>query len=110
MEKSTSTYMPGLSRLGKNISDVHHYFLETYKEKRKEIVDGLSFFKDDLSERTGRYIDHVTLPINNFLKDVAQIEKEFKEEISKGEEYCICIDGKMIPASEVLSLSMEENY
>lgn len=106
MEKSTSTYMPGLSRLGKNIGQVHNYFIE----KRKEIADGLSFFKDDLSERTGRYIDHVTLPVNNFLKDVAQIEKEFKEELSKGKEYCICIDGKMIPASEVLSLSMEENY
>ena len=106
MEKSPNTYMPGLSRLGKNIGQVHNYFIE----KRKELAVGLSFFKEDLSERTGRYIDHVTLPINNFLKDITQIEKEFEQEISKSGEYCICLDGKMIPASEVLSRSMEENY
>jgi hypothetical protein len=48
--------------------------------------------------------------VNNFIKDITQIDKEFEEERMKNEEHCIFMDGKMVPAAEVLNMSMEENY
>lgn len=112
MEKSTT---PGMlySAIGKNLDSVQHYLKETYVEKKAAIAEGLSFFKDELSntfDKTGRYINHIALPVNNFLKDMAEIERELKEELSRDGEYCICLDGKMVPASEVFSRPMEENY
>lgn len=105
--------MQRLYAFSKNLAAVHHYLKHAYQEKRHAFTEGLSFFKEEFSgklDNTGRYIDHVTLPINNFLKDIHQIEKEFKEEVNKSTEYCICIDGRMVPASEVLKCSVEENY
>lgn len=103
MEKTLPTKLQQLSALSKTLGhSVHNYFTES-----------LSFFKDELSDsigKTGRYINLLTLPVNNYLKDIAQINKEFEEEIKNNAEYCICLDGEMVPASEVLSRPMEENY
>lgn len=111
MDKSIFLPPYRLSALGKNLGTVHNYLKDTFAEKKKGLADGLHFFKEELSGTTGKCIDLVTLPINNFLKDVGQIEKEFKEEFTKSTEYCICLDGEMVPASEVLSrYTMEENY
>ncbi len=102
------------SAFEKNIDAVQHYIKNTFNETRKEISDGLTSFREGLTDRlnkTGAYIKNdLVLPVNNFIKDIAQIESEFAAEQKNNAEYCICIEGKMIPAEEVLKMPMEENY
>jgi hypothetical protein len=66
-------------------------------------------FNDTFGDKQS-YINLLTLPVNNFLKDLSQIERDFEAELKKNNEYCVCLNGKMIPANEVLSMPMEENY
>lgn len=107
MEKTTGLLLPN------NVDAVQYYIKSTFSETKREISEGLSSFKDGLSDtihKTGNYINNLVLPVNNFLKDLTQIEKEFEEEKTRNETYCICLDGQMIPAEQVLNLAMEENY
>jgi hypothetical protein len=114
MEKATSLLqLPDSSLLEKNVDAVQYYIKNTFTETRREISESLFSFKDGLSDtmhKTGSYINNLVLPVNNFLKDLTQIEKEFAEENTRNEVFCICLDGQMVPAEEVLNLPMEENY
>ena len=79
-----------------------------------------SFFKEGLNDLKTSVVNApselLKLPINNFLKDAAQMEKEFREEVerlnkSRNEnEYYFLLNGRVLEASEVLKLPMEENY
>jgi hypothetical protein len=115
MEKSTAAFgQPNSSALGKNIDAVHDYFKNTVSETKKEIGEGVSQFKEGITDKlnkAGSYIKNdLALPVNNFIKDVSQIENEFEAERRNNAEYCMCIDGIMVPAEEVLKMPMEENY
>ena len=114
MEKTTGIlHLPNSTVLIRNIDTVQTYFKNTFSETKKEISESFSSFKDGITgtfNKTGAYISDLVLPVNNFIKDISQIEEEFEEERKKNEEYCICLDGQMIPATDVLNLQMEENY
>jgi hypothetical protein len=113
MEKSTTSRQHHLAAFNKNFNTVQHYLKDSFNEKRQEIKESISFFKEEFSgmfDKTNRYFNLATLPVNNFLKDLSQIEKEMEAECNRSNEYCICMDGKMIPASEVFARPMEENY
>ena len=114
MEKNMGILnLPDTSILEKKVDAVHNYFKDTFNETKREISEGLSSFKEGISgtlSKTGSYINNLVLPVNNFLKDVTQIEKEFEEEKIKSEAYCICLNGQMVSAEDVLNLPMEENY
>jgi len=72
-----------------------------------------SYFKEELSPPVGPSHapgNNFTRPVNNFLKDPTEIEKELVEEIAKTKEFCICMNGRYVPVSEILSMPMEENY
>ena len=45
-----------------------------------------------------------------FLKDFTQMEEEFRQELTKRNEFVICLEGEMVTENEVLSRPMEENY
>lgn len=103
-------YAAGLTR---NIDAVQNFVRNTLQDTKKDIGEGLHYFKDGIAgrfHRTGSYLNSLVLPVNNFIKDVTQIEQEFELERIKNSEYCICLDGQMVPASEVLKMDMEENY
>lgn len=115
MEKTTGTLsQPNSSALGKNIDAVHGYFKNTFCDTKKEIGEGFNLFKDGLTDkinRAGSYIKNdLVLPVNNFIKDISQIENEFEAERGSNAEYCLSIDGIMVSADEVLKMPMEENY
>ena len=50
------------------------------------------------------------LPVNNFLKDFSEIEKELKTEFCKDSTQFMTLDGKLVPVEQVLASQMEENY
>lgn len=79
-----------------------------------------SFFKEGLNDLKATVANApsglLKLPINNFLKDAAEMEKEFREEVERlnkarsENEYYFLLNGKVLEANEVLKLPMEENY
>lgn len=96
-----------------SVNAVHDFVKKSMQEKKQVIAHGLSNFREGLAgafAETKSYANLLTLPVNNLLKDIVQIEREFREELVKDQEYYICLDGKMMPASQVLSMKMEENY
>lgn len=113
MENTQGIDLPHSTVLIRNIDAVQSFVKSTLNETKKEIGDGLSFFKEGIAEKihkTGDYLNSLVLPVNNFIKDINQIEQDFEAERRKNEDYCICLNGRMIPAAEVLNMPMEENY
>jgi hypothetical protein len=68
------------------------------------------FFKENLQFRNHTGDDGFELPVNNFLKDRLEISHEFHQAKRMKHDFSICLNGKMVSASEVLRMNMEENY
>lgn len=113
MQHSSPKHLSRLLFFAENLNAIHDFVKKSVKEKRQVIAEGLSNFKEGLAGALGEtksYVNLLTLPVNNFLKDISQIDSDFEEELKKNSEYQICLNGKMIPANEVLTMPMEENY
>src|SRR5258705_3939288 len=106
--------------LDENKMTIHSFIRQSYNQVKKHwdegvsfIQDGASFFKDEFSaiyNKTAQYIDRMMLPVNNFLKDMQQIDTELKQEISKESTELVFLDGRMVPVDQALAMPMEENY
>lgn len=102
-----------LEAVNGGINSIYDFLKNSYNEQKEKLSEGVSFLKDGLSDaidKTRSYVNIFAFPINNYLKDFTQIEEEFKQETSKSQEYCICLEGEMVTEGEVLSRPMEENY
>ena len=113
METTTTIPVNEVSTLRENLYSVQGYVVNSIKDKRQAFAEGFAHFKEGLSQAfhdKKNYVHLLTLPINNFLKDITQIEKEFEEELKKNTDYYVPLNGKMVPANEVLCMPMEENY
>ena len=75
------------------------------------IQDGVSFIKEELVsiyDKTGDCLNGMALPINNFLKDISQIDSEFQQQdINSSGQSMGCT---IIPIEVALLSPMEENY
>ena len=71
---------------------------------------GSSFFKENLLSRSDSGNSSYELPVNNFLKDRIEINQEFQYARSTKHDFSLCLDGKMVSATEILNMRMEENY
>lgn len=112
MEKSSANPVNN-TVLPENILTIHGFLNDSYQQAKQHISDGVSFFKNELfsiHDKSSCYISRMMLPVNNFLKDIAQIETEFEQELKKASSHCLCINGEMVPAEVILSQPMEENY
>jgi hypothetical protein len=107
--------------LDENKITINSFLKQSYGHAKKGledgvnlIHDGVSYIKEEFSsfyERTGEYLNKMVLPVNNFLKDLTQIESELQQEISKdSSSQLICLNGVMVPVEQVLNRPMEENY
>lgn len=99
--------------LDENKMTIHSFLRQSYNHARKQLEDGVSFFKEEFStiyDKTGQYIDRMLLPVNNFLKDIKQIDSELRQEINKDPTELICLDGKILTIDQALCQPMEENY
>ena len=111
--KNKSLFPVKLDAVNESMNSIYDFLKNSYQEQREKLSEGVSFIKEGLSDaidKTRSYVNIFAFPINNFLKDFTQIEEEFKQETTKSQEYCICLEGKMVPETEVLSRPMEENY
>ena len=63
-----------------------------------------------LSEQAGNYFEQMARPVNNFLKDLAEIEREFRSEIDSDVRVYATGVGRIIPIEEAIKGCGEENY
>ncbi|OSZ80598.1 hypothetical protein CAP36_04925 [Chitinophagaceae bacterium IBVUCB2] len=108
MEKSTP------NQLNDNMLTIHGFLNDSYQQAKQHIQEGVSFLKTELfsiHDKSTCYINRMMMPVNNFLKDITEIESELQQELTKDASHCLCIDGQMVPAEVVLiTQPMEENY
>ncbi|RYY50722.1 MAG: hypothetical protein EOO06_02900 [Chitinophagaceae bacterium] len=80
----------------------------------ENIQAGFSYLKDGLNAAIDKTADsfhsRFATPVNNFIKDFGQIEKEFQSAQETSQVFRICLNGTYVPASDVLNMPMEENY
>lgn len=111
MENKTSSIVkPGI--LSENMFSISSYIKQSYNLAYKQVQGGVNFIKGEFSglyDKTTDYINRMTLPVNNFLKDIADIEEDFRRELG--------IDGGIPPAPGIVPINialasgpMEENY
>ena len=106
--------------LNENKHTIHSFLQQSYDQAKKQleggvslIQDGVSFIKDEfnaLYDKTGHYLNRMVLPVNNFLKDLTQIDTELQQESGQGTPHLIPMNGVMLPVEQVLNCPMEENY
>lgn len=63
------------------------------------------FFKDSYQEQKEWLADSIA-----FIKDLSQMDEDFRRELNNKNEYRICLEGEMVSEKELLSRPMEENY
>lgn len=106
--------------LSENKLTINSFLKHSYDNAKKGIEDGVhliqdgvSFIKDEFSalyDITGVYLNKMVLPVNNYLKDLSQIDSEFQKENAKDYPHLICLNGQMVPVEQALAGPMEENY
>lgn len=96
-----------LGLLTENIEKVKNKISNVIDEKREMISENFSYFKSELSQIAVKVIP---LPVNNFLKELSDFERDFRNEVMNRNEFLIMLDGELVTESEVLSRPMEENY
>lgn len=104
-----SLVQPGI--LDENRLTIHRFLRESYTEVSRHIQQGYSFFKEEfrqLQHSAETCFNNMMLPVNNFLKDPLQMEKDFKvKETDKPQQAGA---GTIIPLEIALQSPMEENY
>ena len=103
-----------------NKMTIDSFLKQSYNHAKKHLQDGVAFIHDGASfikeefsamyDITGDYLHKVVLPVNNFLKDLTQIETELQQEVSRESTPFISLQGKLVPIDQVLAGPMEENY
>jgi hypothetical protein len=76
-----------LSKVNESMISLHDFLKTSYNEQKEWLAESIAF-----------------------LKDFRQMEEEFRQELSKKNDFLICIEGEMVSETEVLSRPMEENY
>ena len=126
MEKASSVVRPDV--LKENKLSINSFLRDSYVNAKKQLQGGINAFKEELREirhTAEACFDFFALPVNNYLKDISQIDRDFQEapgpalepsetSIRQGESTIRITETNMriISITEALSSSgpMEENY
>ena len=96
--------------LTENRHSIHSFLRNSYAAAKRQWMDGVTFFKDEFSsirDMTGSYLNKMMLPVNNFLKDITEIESELQQEKSNR----VTTGSAVIPVEIAAAISNgEENY
>jgi hypothetical protein len=114
----TSSVQPEI--LQENKMTINSFLKQSYEQAKKQVEGGVSFIQDGVSfikeefsvfyHETGQCLNKMALPVNNFLKDLTQIETELLQEVSKESSHYLLMNGEMVPVEKVLTMPMEENH
>ncbi len=95
-----------------NFISLHNFLKNIYSEKKECLTGGISLLKGlfEATDKIACYANIFITPVNNFLKDLSQMEEDFRNQHLNAGGYFIYMEGKLLNEKEVLSLPMEENY
>jgi hypothetical protein len=116
-----STSYVNTEMFDENKNSIQSFLSESYSHARRQldegvhrIQEGISTIRDEFSAiygKTGEYLHRMASPVNNFLKDLSQIDNEILAECSReNPQPMLSLDGQLVPVDQVLKLPMEENY
>ena len=80
MEKLPSVVRP--DTLKENKISINNFLKDSYSNAKKQLQGGINAFKDELREirnTAEACFDFFALPINNYLKDISQIDNDFQQ-------------------------------
>jgi hypothetical protein len=98
--------------LTENILSINSFIKQSYSQAKKQVQGGVDFIKEEFSglyDKTTTCLTWMALPVNNFLKDIAEIEAEFSKELNM-EPDKKSSSGFVPIHLAAASGSMEENY
>lgn len=113
MTEATSVSNPeGLNEPGFSFNTV---IRQSYASAKKHLQDGITVIKDEfigIYDKAESYFNIIALPVNNYLKDLTQIEAEFQHEQNKDcmQFNAAVRNGNIVPLDQALKGCMEENY
>ena len=97
--------------LNENKQTINSFLRETYSQAKAHWQDSISFFKDEFrgmyQQVESCFTNNIVLPVNNYLKDHAEIDMELMQEALNPPEI---ITGNIVPIQIALQSPMEENY
>src|SRR6185503_19458340 len=80
MDKVPSVVRPDV--LKENKVTINSFLKDSYTNAKKQIQGGFNAFKDELREirhTAEACFDFFALPVNNYLKDISQIDSDFRQ-------------------------------
>lgn len=120
MPVTTIQNSDNLNNLSAHLTPVNSVLKQSYDHAKKQLQDGVNaiqqgygVIKDEfigIYDKAAGYMQKFSLPVNNFLKDLAQIEAEFQAENSVRTTGLSTPPNCIIPIEEAIKGRMEENY
>ena len=112
MQITSSVVKPEV--LSENMLLINSFIKQSYSQAKKQVQDGMSFIKEEftsLYDMTTNCLNRMALPVNNFLKDISQIEAEFRRELRIIEDPNKASSPGIVHINIAAATgSMEENY
>jgi hypothetical protein len=101
--------------LTENVITFNSAIRQSYTQAKKHLQDGITVIRDEfmgMYDKAESYFNIIALPVNNFLKDLTQIETELQRELSKDAPQLTPAMNKcnVIPIEQAMNGRMEENY
>ena len=91
-------------QVAETMQSINEFVHQSYAQTKKQLQESVTVIRDEFNlmyDKAGSYFSRMAMPINNFLKDLSQIEKELQFEFSK----------EQLQAGHYsLPVYMEENY
>ena len=76
-----------LTAVGESMATLQQFFKDSYQEQKEWLADSIAF-----------------------IKDLSQMDEDFRRELNSKNEYLICLEGEMVSEKDLISRPMEENY
>jgi len=73
------------------------------------LTDGMASLQDFLKASYSEQKELIAESVA-FFKDLTQMDEEFRQELTKKNEFMICLEGEMLTEKDALARPMEENY
>lgn len=88
---------------------------KSYSQAKKQLQDGMHLLQDefrDFRDQAEACIDYMSQPVNNFLKDLSEIDQDFRREVDRDslQFNATTPRGNIIPIDQALKGCMEQNY
>jgi len=101
--------------LTENVISFNSVIRQSYTQAKKHLQDGITVIRDEfigMYDKAETYFNIIALPVNNFLKDLTQIDAELRRELDKESlHFTPAINrNNVIPIEQALNGCMEENY